>query len=83
MENLNIDPSTVQRTIKLFETIGTVSKAEYPKGASHPFTKLMVIDEFLSLELVIERPGIYLHKIQQQIRDETGTEVSVCNFLHN
>ena len=42
----------------------------------------MVIDEFLSLELVIERPGIYLHKIQQQIRDETGTDVSVCNFLH-
>ena len=83
--NLNIDQSTVQRTIKLFEASGTVSKAEYPKGASHPFTKLTVIDEFLILELVIERPGIYLREIQQQVRDDTGTEVSIstiCNFLH-
>ena len=85
LSNLNVDQSTVQRTIKLFETSRTVSKAEYPKGASHPFTKLTVMDEFLILELVIERPGIYLREIQQQVRDETGTEVSIstiCNFLH-
>ncbi len=84
-ENLNVDPSTVQRTIQLFEATGAVSKTEHPKGHSHPFKKLTLIDEFLILELVIERPGIYLSEIQQQLRNETGTEISIstiCNFLH-
>ncbi len=84
-ENLNVDPSTVQRTIQRFDETGAVSKEEHPKGHSHPFKKLTQIDKFLILELVIERPGIYLSEIQQKLRDETGTEISVstiCNFLH-
>ena len=84
-ENLNVDPSTVQGTIQLFETTGTVSKAEHPKGHGHPFKKLTQIDEFLILELVLERPGIYLTEIQQELSDQTGTDISVstiCNFLH-
>ena len=67
------------------EATGAVSKAQHPKGASHPFTKLTVFDKFLILELVIERPGIYLREIQRELKDETGTEVSIstiCNFLH-
>ena len=84
-ENINVDASTVQRTVKLFEATGAVSKAQHPKGMSHPCTKLTVFDEFLILELVIERPGIYLREIQCELKDETGTDVSIstiCNFLH-
>ncbi len=31
-ENLNVDPSTVQHTIQLFEATGAFSKTEYPIG---------------------------------------------------
>ena len=76
-KNINADPSTVQRTIKLFGATETVSKDKYRKEQNHPFTKLSVFDEFLILELVIERPGIYLREIQSELINETETEVSI------
>ena len=84
-DNLSVDPSTVQRAIQYFEATGSVSKAAYPKGHSHPFKKLTSIDEFLILELVLERPGIHLDEIKQELCEQTGTEISlstICNFLH-
>ena len=84
-DNLSVDPLTVQRTIEHFEETSTVSKTAYPKGHSHPFKKLTEINEFLILELVLERPGIYLAEIKQEFSEQTGTEISVstiCNFLH-
>ena len=65
--DLSVDPSTVQHTVQHFEETGTVSKAAYPKGHSHPFKKLTEIDEFLILELVLERPGIYLDEIKSLV----------------
>lgn len=83
--NLNIDKSTVYRTIALFDKTGCVKKAEYPKGQNHHLQKLTEIDQFLIMEVVLNQPGIYLHEIQEFIYQETGTSVSlptICKFLH-
>ena len=84
--NLNVDASTVCRIINRFETTGSVSKKAHPQGNSHHRKVLKSADEFLILELVAERPGIYLSELQAEIHHTTGsTSVStatICNFLH-
>lgn len=82
-ECLNVDPATVSRTNCLFDFTGGVSKKKYPpnKGTR----KLTEIDMLICLELAIERPGIYLGEIRQQLLEETGTDVTECTisrFLH-
>ena len=84
--NLNVDQSTVYRTIALFDATGDVNKAQYSrKGQNHHLQKLTDIDHHLIMEAVLDRPGIYLYEIQEYLRQQTGTEVSlssICNFLH-
>ena len=83
--NLNVDASTVCRTVSLFDTTGDVCPKQYPPNTGT--VKLTVIDRFLILELVIDKPGIlYLREIQQQLAQDTGTEVdtsTICRFLHS
>ena len=56
--NLNMDQSTVHRTIALFDATGDVKKAEYSrKGQDHHLQKLTDIDHHLIMEAVIDRPG--------------------------
>ena len=69
-QNLNVDQSTVSRTVKLFNEEGHINKKSYP--ANEGTKKLTQIDELFILELVIDRPGIYLHELQQAILEETG-----------
>ena len=81
--SLNVDASKVCRVTGLFDRTGDVS----PKAHSaNPGTaKLTEIDKFIILELAIDKPGIYLREIQEQLHSETGTEVdmsTVCRFLH-
>ena len=81
--NLNVDQSTVCRTVALFDETGGVSLKEYPSNLGT--AKLTEIDKLLILELVLEKPGIYLREIQQELVHETGTVVdlsTVCRFLH-
>ena len=82
-ECLNVDPATVYRTNTLFKCTGGVDKKKYPpnKGTQ----KLTEIDKFLCLELVIDKPGIYLTEIRQELVEQTGTDVNestICRFLH-
>jgi hypothetical protein len=45
---------------------------------------LTTYDEFIIMELVLQRPGIYLREICQELQQSTGTDVSepmVCRFL--
>ena len=82
-ENLGVSPSTVYRTEHRFDTEGTVEKRPYPERQSGK--ALSQNDEFLVLELVIERPGIYLHEIRRELQTSSGTDVSIatiCRFLH-
>ena len=83
--NLNVDPSTVQRVVQQFEESRTVMKDPYPKGHNHPSQILTEVDELLIIHLVLDRPSIYLHEIQKELAETTGTAIFVptlCNFLH-
>ena len=84
--HFNVDQSTIHRTIALFNATGDVKKTEYSrKGQSHHLQKLTDIDHHLIMEAVIDRPGICLHEMQEYLRQQTWTEISLssmCNFLH-
>ena len=70
-KNLNVDPSTVSRVVYRFDQTGSVDPAPR-KGVS---SKLSNYDEFIIIENLLERPGMYLHELQYEIRKITGTEV--------
>ena len=73
--NLNVD--------HLFYETGNVSPREYPSNVGT--ARLTEMDKLIILELVIEKPGIYLREIQQELESWTGTVVdvsTVCRFLH-
>jgi len=58
---LNVDASTVQRTVKLLEETGSIQKRKYPPN--NEITKLTNFAKMFIVCLVIERPGIYLHEV--------------------
>ena len=73
-QNLNVDKSTVCRTIQLFYSTGTVSKRDYLKDSAP--RKLSNPAQLFILHLVIKQPGIYLHEMQRELSDFLGIEVS-------
>ena len=61
-EKLRVDPSAVQRPVKLFEGTGTVSSIQ---GCHEPLNKqLSAHDEMVILELVLEHPSMYLQWVR-------------------
>ena len=82
--NVNVDPSNVQRTVGLFEEMGTVCSIQgYREDASKVLTSY---DKFAILEAVIENPSLFLSVIQQMLLHKTGTRVSVptiCKYLQH
>lgn len=85
-DSLNVDKSTVSRTLKLFNETGAVSKRLYPESHAASHRKLTDVDKLLIIDIAISKPGIYLREIQQCLLEEHGTEVSlstICKFLHN
>ena len=81
-QNLNVDQSTVSRTVRLFNEQGDVAKKSYP--ANTGTRKLTQLDQLILLELVLDKSGIYLHELQHQLIEETGTEVdpsTISRFL--
>ena len=55
--NLQVDPSTVYRTVQLFLNTGTVDKKYNPDNLP---CKLNDVIQLLILQLVLDRPGIIL-----------------------
>ena len=81
--SLNVDESTVRRTMKLFDSTGTVDKKEYPSEQS--FRKITKPAGFFILQLVLDRPGIYLREVRTELLHELGidvTESAICVYLH-
>ena len=72
-KNLNVDKSTVCRTIQLFYSTGTVTKRAYPKDCAA--RKLSNPAQLFILHLVIKQPGIYLYEIQRELSDLLGIKV--------
>ena len=66
-----------------FRRIGLVIKKPYPKASAHRL--LTKPAELLILNLVVSKPGIYLHEIQAELIDTLLLQVSIstiCTFLH-
>lgn len=81
--NLSVDESTVRRTVRRFETTGTVDKKAYPSEKS--FRKITKSAEFFILHLVMDRPSIYLRELRSELQIQLGidvTESAICVFLH-
>ena len=81
--NLGVDESTVFRTLQLFHSTGSVAKRKYPTDRAARI--LTAPCQLLILDLVIQRPGIYLHEIQQELEDTLLVDVSIsaiCKFIH-
>ena len=81
---MGVDKSTVIRTLQLFYSSGSVAKRAYPKDKA--FRKLSVPAQLLILHLVAQRPGIYLHEIQGELKNLLLLDVStstICTFLHD
>ena len=77
--NLSVDASTVWRAVRKFGDTGTVAPATN-KGHH----KLSTFEEFAILEMVIEKPYVYLKEICEHVYNITGTVISesaVCRFL--
>lgn len=82
-KNLCVDPSTVCRTVGLFNDTGSVEKRKYPPNLGSAV--LTDIDKLIIIETITETPNIYLHEIKDILVQETGTNVSVSTiwkFLH-
>ena len=81
-ENLSIDKSTVSRIANLFATTGDVSKKKYPSEKA--CRKLTLPVQLLIFHLVIEKPGIRLKEIQDELRDLLWVDVhqsTIFRFL--
>ena len=78
-----VDETTVIRTLQLFHTTGLVTKRPYSKSdANRVLTKPA---EIFILNLVILKPGIYLHEIQKELEECLMLDISlatICRFLY-
>lgn len=80
--NLCIDRSTVSRILQQFHATGTVSKKKYPREKA--FRKLIEPAQILILNLVVDKPGIYLREIKSELLEVLMIEVetsTICRFL--
>lgn len=82
--NLNVDPTTVLRTVKLFEETSTVCSIQGYRETTEKV--LTVLDKFSMLEAIVENPSLFLCEIQQLLLHTTGTRISVptiCKYLQH
>ena len=80
--NLCVDTSTVHRIVSRFQATGVVSKKPY--SVANRIVKLTNAVQLTVLNLVLEKPGIYLWEIQQELMWICGAYVSpssLCNML--
>lgn len=79
---LKLKQVTVWRSVKLFKRTGDATKKAY---SCRPTYKITPIIQLSVAHAVLWRPGIYLRKIQMQIVEEHGEELSLSaihRFLH-
>ena len=74
--NLCVDAATVHRTVKLFERTGCVKRSRSRQLSHSPFVKLSKSVQLTILHFVLDRPGIYLWEIQQELKFVYNLDVS-------
>ena len=81
--NLGVDSSTVQRTIHLFESTGSVHKRPYPEERLEK--KLTPTVELIIMTLVTQQPRILLQELQTLLYCDYAVNIglsTICQFLH-
>ena len=81
--NLNVDASTVYRTVALFQQTGSVTKRIYSKDRLQ--RKITPTVELIILNIVISKPGLLLYEIKNELQQDYGVELcesTICQFLH-
>ena len=82
--NLGVDPSTVCRTVGLFLRTGKVDKKKY--NADNLPRKLTDNINFFIMHTVLDKPGIMLAEIQDEVLKLHNIELApstICKFLHS
>ena len=64
-KNLGVDKSTVSRIQQRFMITGSLSRKSYPKDQA--FRKITMPVQLLILHLVVDKPGILLHEIKEEL----------------
>lgn len=80
--NLNIDESTVRRVLHTFTNTGSVSKRPYP--VEKAFRVITEPVKLFIIHLILQKPGIFLHEITNELRVILGLDVSesaVCKVI--
>ena len=86
--NLCVDTSNVHRIVSRFQATGVVSKKPY--SVVNRIVKLTNAVQLTVLNLVLEKPGIYLWEIQQEVMWICGaylspsslcTQSHLCHFI--
>ena len=76
------DESTVSRTVQLFHRTGRVAARHHPCDTNRMLTAPA---QLFVLNLVLQKPGMYLHETQAELQDFLMLNVSIptiCKFLH-
>ena len=70
----------MRRTLRLFDSTGTVDKKAYSCGSRK---EMSITDQLHLLELVIENPGMYLTEMKKELhaRGTNVDESTICRFL--
>ena len=80
--NLGVDKSTVSCNLQLLNNTGTITKKASPRDKAHK--KLTIPAQLLFLNLVVQKPGIYLREIQEELHKMLLLNVdtaSICRFI--
>jgi transposase len=81
-KNLGVDKSTVSRIRHKFLTSGSIEKKAYPKAKA--YRKLTSVAQLLVLHLVLQKPGVLLSEVQNELTSVLAVDVDVstiCRFL--
>ena len=82
-EQISKNLGVQSRELLLFNATESVQKRPYPKERAS--RKLTPIAQLFILNLVLEKPGIYLHEVQRELETSLLLDISLstlCTFLH-
>ena len=72
-QNLGINKSTVCRVLNRFLITGSVTAKIYPREKT--FRMLTTPAQILILNLIVQKPGIYLREIQKELQESLLLQV--------
>jgi transposase len=79
-QQLNVDPTTVSRTVQLFEETGTVYSIQgYHKNT---WKKLSTVDEFTIMEAIVDNPSMYLHELPHLVLQKLALKYQYQLFVN-